>query len=146
MNKSRLKLKIVGLIAVLMLLMAFGPISIGEETAETELEIHGVKGKTGELVVAVLNVGDTIAENIIITISVEGGILGKIDINHECVGCSQCGTTLEPGSMKIESTQEEGLIVGFGQVEIIVTASASNANEVTRTLNGLVIGPFIIIT
>ena len=146
MNKNRLKLKIVGLFAGLILLMAFGPISIGEETGETELEIHGIEGNTGEVVVAVLNVGDTIAENIIITISVEGGILGKIDIHHECVGCSQCGTTLDPGAMKIESTQEEGLIVGFGQVEIIVTASASNANEVTRTLNGLVIGPFIIIT
>jgi len=48
--------------------------------------------------------------------------------------------------MKIESTLEEGFIIGFGQVEIIVTASASNADEITKTLNGLVIGPIIIIT
>jgi len=146
MNKNRLKLRFVGLIVGLILLTAFEPISIGEETTETELEIHGIEGKIGEVIVAVLNVGDTIADNILITISVEGGILGNIDIHHECVGCDQCGTTLEPGAMKIESTLEEGFIIGFGQVEIIVTASASNAVEITKTLNGLVLGPIIIIT
>ena len=146
MNKNRLKLRIVGLIAGLILSMTFGPICIGEETTETKLEINEVVGHIGAVVVAVTNVGDTVAEDIIITISVEGGILGNIDIHHECVGCNQCGTTLEPGAMKIESTLEEGFIIGFGQVEIIVTASASNADEITKTLNGLVIGPIIIIT
>jgi len=146
MNKNRLKLRIFGLIAGLMLLMTFGPICIGEETIETELEIDEIVGHIGAVVVAVTNVGDTVAEDITITISVEGGILGKIDIYHECGGCSQCGTTLDPGAIKTESTLEEGYIIGFGQVEITVTASASNADEVTKTLNGLVIGPFIIIT
>jgi len=146
MNKNRLKLRIFGLIVGLIVLMAFGPICIGEETAETELGIDGVAGHIGAVVVAVTNIGDAVAEDITITISVEGGILGKIDIYHECSGCSQCGTTLDPGAIKTESTLEEGFIIGFGQVEITVTASASNADEVTRTLNGLVIGPFIIIT
>ena len=146
MKKNRLKHRIFGLIAGLIVLMAFGPICIGEETAETELEIEGVAGHIGAVVVAVTNVGDTVAEDITITISVEGGILGKIDIYHECIGCSQCGTTLDPGAIKTESTLEEGVIIGFGQVEITIAASASNADEVTRTLNGLVIGPFIIIT
>lgn len=145
MKKNRLKHRIFGLIAGLIVLMAFGPICIGEETAETELEIDEVAGHIGAVVVAVTNVGDTVAEDITITISVEGGILGKIDIYHECSGCSQCGTTLDPGAIKTESTLEEGVIIGFGQVEITITASASNADEVTRTLNGLVIGPFIII-
>jgi hypothetical protein len=146
MKKNRLKLRIFGLIVGLIVLMAFGPICIGEETAETELGIDGVAGHIGAVVVAVTNIGDAVAEDITITISVEGGILGKIDIYHECSGCSQCGTTLDPGAIKTESTLEEGFIIGFGQVEITVTASASNADEVTRTLNGLVIGPFIIIT
>ena len=146
MKKNRLKLRIFGLIASLIILMAFGPIGMGEETAETELGIDGVAGHIGAVVVAVTNVGGTVAEDIIITISVEGGILGKIDIYHECGGCSQCGTTLDPGAIKTESTLEEGFIIGFGQVEITVTASASNADEITSTLNGLVIGPFIIIT
>ena len=146
MKKNRLNRRIFGLIASLMLLMTFGPICIGEETAETELEIDEVAGHIGAVVVAVTNVGDTVAEDIIITISVEGGILGKIDIYHECSGCSQCGSTLDPGAIKTESTLEEGYIIGFGQVEITVTASATNADEVTKTLNGLVIGPFIIIT
>ena len=146
MKKNRLKHRIFGVIAGLIVLMAFGPICIGEETTETELEIDGVAGQMGAVVVDVTNVGDTVAEDIAITISVEGGILGKIDIYHECSGCSQCGTTLDPGAIKTESTLEEGFIIGFGQVEITVTASASNADEVTMTLNGLVIGPFIIIT
>jgi len=146
MKNNRLNLRIFGLITGLMLLMTFGPICIGEETAETELEIDSVEGHIGAVVVAVTNIGDTVAEDISITISVEGGILGKINIYHECSGCSHCGKTLDPDAIKTESTLEEGYIIGFGQVEIIVTASASNADEVTRTLNGLVIGLFIIIT
>ena len=146
MKKTRLNHRIFGIIVSLMLLMTFGLICIGEETTETELEIDGIEGHIGAVVVSVTNVGDTVAEDISITISVEGGILGKTDIYHECSGCSQCGTTLDPDAIKTESTLEEGYIIGFGQVEIIVTASASNADEVTRTLNGLVIGPFIIIT
>ena len=146
MKKNRLKIRIFGLIIGIILLMTFGPICIGEETTETELEIDEVVGNMGAVAVAVTNVGDTVAEDITITISVEGGILGKIDIYHECSGCSQCGTTLDPGAIKTESTLEEGYIIGFGQVEITITTSASNADEVTRTLNGLVIGPFIIVT
>jgi hypothetical protein len=146
MKKNRLKLRIFGLIAGLILLITFGSICIGEETTETELQIDEVVGHMGAVVVTVKNVGDTIAEDITISISVEGGILGKIDIYHDCSGCSQCGTTLDPGAIKTESTLEEGFIIGFGQTEITVTASASNADEVTMTLNGLVIGSFIIIT
>ena len=146
MKKNRLNRRIFGLIMGIILLMAFGPICIGEETTETELGIDEVAGHIGKVVVSVTNVGDSVAEEVAITISVIGGILDKIDIYHECSGCSQCGTTLDPGAIKTESTLEEGLIIGFGQVEITVTASASNADEVTRTLNGLVIGPFIIVT
>ena len=146
MKKNRLKLRIFGLIAGLILLMTFGPICIGEETTETELEINEVVGHIWAVGVAVSIVGDSVAEDITISILVEGGILGKIDIYHECSGCSQCGSTLDPGAIKTESTLEEGYIIGFGQVEITVTASASNADEITKTLNGIVIGPFIIIT
>jgi len=145
MKKNRLKPRFFGLIAGLIVLIAFGNICIGGETAETELGIDEVAGHTGAVIVAVTNVGDTVAEDIIITISVEGGILGKIDLYHECSGCSQCGSTLDPGAIKTESTIGEGFIIGFGQIEIIVTASALNADEVTKTLNGFVIGPFIII-
>jgi len=145
MNKNRLKLRTFGLIVNLIVLMAFGPTCIGEETAETELRIDQVIGNIGTVIVAVTNVGDTVAEDVAITISVEGGILGKIDIYHECSGCSQCGTTLDPGAVKTESTLEEGYIIGFGQVEITVIALASNADEVTKTFNGLALGPFIII-
>jgi hypothetical protein len=146
MKNNRLNRRIFGLAVGLMLLMTFGSICMGEETVETELEIDRVEGHIGAVVVAVRNVGDTVAENISITISVEGGVLGKIDIYHECSGCSHCGTILDPDAIKTESTLEEGYIIGFGQVEIIVTASASNADEVTRALNGFVIGPFIIIS
>jgi hypothetical protein len=56
-----------------------------------------------------------------------------------------CGTTLEPGMTKTESTREAGLLFGFGNIEIMVTASASNADEVSMTLSGFIFGPFVII-
>ena len=58
MKKNRLKRRIFGLIAGLIVLMAFGLICICEETAETELGIDGVVGHIGAVVVVVTNVGD----------------------------------------------------------------------------------------
>jgi hypothetical protein len=88
MKKNRLNRRIFGLIMVIILLMAFGPICIGEEATETELGIDEVAGHMGKVVVSVTNVGDSVAEEVAITISVIGGILDKIDIYHECSGCS----------------------------------------------------------
>ena len=121
------------------------PSSISESMVDTELEVNDIRGLLGGVETDVKNIGDSVAEEISISIYVSGGIFNNIDIQHDCGGCSQCGTTLASGGIKTENSLEAGFIIGLGMVEITVTASASNANEVSRTVNGIVIGPFIII-
>ena len=78
-------------------------------------------------------------------IVVKGGFLGRIDVIHICCGCCCCGTTLDPGAIKTESTREAGIIFGFGPITITASAAAVNAAEVTSEATGFVIGPIVII-
>lgn len=132
-------------IAIIFIIMLV-PSTISESMVDTELEVNDIRALLGGVETDVKNIGDSIAEEISISIYVSGGIFNNIDIQHDCGGCSQCGTTLASGGIKTESSLEAGFIIGLGMIEITVTASASNANEVSRTVNGIVIGPFIIIT
>lgn len=134
-----------GLCISLIFLISLVPSSLSEGMADTQLEINDIRTKLGGIETDVKNIGDSIAEDIAISIFVSGGILNNIDIQHNCEGCSQCGTTLASGGIKTENSLEAGFIIGFGNVEINITASASNANEISRTVNGFVIGPFILI-
>lgn len=109
-----------------------------------ELEISNIRGGIGKVLIDIKNTGDTVAEDLTSTISVTGGLFNKIDIYHECSGCSDCGTTLDPGAIKTESTGESGFIFGLGRVDVFVSVSATNAGEVTQTLNGIVIGALVI--
>ena len=146
MRKKNLLLKIVGFLVVLMLFFGtFGATCVGEEPASTELQILSIKGGIGKVTLEVKNVGDVVAEDIKLIISVKGGLLGRIDLYKECTGCDQCGTTLDPSATRTESTAEKGLIFGLGAVEIYVSANASNADEVTQTTNGFVIGFLVLI-
>ena len=141
-----MKMKIIcGLCIGLIILMSIIPGTFGQVMADTELEINDIRSVMGGIETDVKNIGDSIAEEISISIFVSGGIFNNIDIQHDCGGCSQCGTTLASGSIKTENSLEAGFIIGLGSIEITITASASNANEISKTVNGLVIGPFIII-
>lgn len=113
--------------------------------SQTELKIIDVRGGVGCIIMEIKNVGDATAEGITSFISVTGGILGMINLVHTCSGCNSCGTTLEPGAIKTESTRESGFIFGFGHIGITASAWADNANEVSVLLEGYVIGPFVII-
>ena len=137
--------KINGFCISLIFIIILVPTTLSEEMTDTQLEINDVRSILGAVETDVKNIGDSTAEDISISIYVYGGILNKIDIQHDCSGCSQCGTTLAAGSIKTENTLEAGFIIGFGNVEITITASATNANEVSKIFHGLVIGPFIII-
>ena len=134
-----------GLCIGLILIISFMPSSLSENMVDTELEINDIRTLLGGIETDVKNIGDSIAEEISISIYVTGGIFNNIDVQHDCGGCSQCGTTLASGGIKTENSLEAGFIIGFGNVEITITASASNANEISRTINGLVIGPFILL-
>ena len=112
---------------------------------EPELQISNVNGSFGAVVVEVTNIGEGIADGLVILTQVSGGLFGKVDLSHQCAGCDICGTTLEPGMTKTESTREAGLLFGFGPIEITVIAGASNADEVSLSMSGFICGPFVII-
>ena len=111
----------------------------------TTLEITDIRGVIFGVTADIKNTGDVEAENFTITLSVKGGLLNKINISQECSGCGNCVTTIPVGKIKSESTKEAGIIIGFGKINIIVTAEAENADLVTEEATGFVLGPFILI-
>jgi len=144
MKNKKTKIIPIGIAAMIIIIAGIQCIS-ATETSDTELNISSVKGGLAKVSIDIENVGSITAEDITSSISVTGGILNKINVLHECSGCSSCGTTLEPGAIKTESTLESGTIFGFGPITIEVAAGASNADTVTMTLSGFVIGVFVII-
>jgi len=140
------KTKLVLLAISVMFILITGIQSINAQNmSDTELKISNVKGGFGSVSIDIENIGEVNAENITSTIVATGGFLEKINIYHECSGCSSCGTILEPGAIKTENTLEAGLILGIGPIEINITAGASNADTITSNANGFVIGFFVII-
>ncbi len=111
----------------------------------TSLEITDIRGGFGGVSADIKNTGSVTAENFFITISVKGGLLNNIDILQECGGCGDCETTIAVGEIKSESTLESGSIMGFGQIDIVVTAEADNADLVSIETNGFVLGPLVLV-
>jgi len=118
---------------------------VGSQNNETTLEIADIRGGFGGVTADVENTGSVTAENFFITISVKGGLLNNIDILQECGGCGDCETTIAVGEIKSESTLEVGSIMGFGPIDIVVTAEANNADLVSIETNGFVLGPLVLI-
>ena len=110
------------------------------------LKIGKISGGIVGVSADILNTGDTTAENLVSTISVEGGYMGLIDITSICDSsqCSGCDGTLEAGASKSESTDK--FVLGFGDVKITVTVEADNAETATKTVDALVLGFFVLIT
>ena len=146
MNYRKIITKKTGIFIVLLLsLTCLSPVISSNEISDTVLEISSIKGGLGSVSADIKNIGNEVAEDIVIIISVNGGIFGNIDVLKECSGCSSCGTTLAPGAIKTESTLEATFIIGLGSVDITVTSSASNADEISQSVKGTVLGPLIII-
>ncbi|MFO7677113.1 MAG: hypothetical protein R6V50_01845 [Thermoplasmatota archaeon] len=120
-------------------------ISVMAQQSEPALEIYEVKGGLGQVILTVKNTGDGVAEELVMSITVTGGIAGRIDIAKVCAGCGGCSNNLGPNETKTEGTMEEGFIFGFGQITITVSAEASNAQKIEQTRGGLVIGPLVFI-
>lgn len=130
---------------MILILLVVIPSDVAERTVDTELEISAINGGFAQVTIDVKNIGTEIAEEIEMTIEVKGGFLSGIDVLQVCSGCSSCGTTLDPGAIKTESTKEAGLILGFGPISVDASASAINAPEVSLAVTGFVFGPFVII-
>jgi hypothetical protein len=140
-----MKKKIEGLLCIGIMIIISMAIPISADENDTTLEIVDINGGLGGVTVDVKNKGSAVATKITMTTTIQGGILNGIDLTHFCGGCSDCGETLAPGSIKTENTLEAGLVFGFGPVQIHCVADADNANEVSADATGFIIGPLIII-
>ena len=144
MSYKKKKLALFAMVAMILFVPGIQCIP-AQDTTDTEIQISDVRGGLGQVSMDIENIGLEIAENITSSISVTGGFLNNINVYHECSGCSSCGTTLDPGAIKTESTLEAGLIIGFGPITVDITAGASNADTVTTSVSGFVIGIFVLI-
>ncbi|GAH02091.1 unnamed protein product, partial [marine sediment metagenome] len=113
--------------------------------SKTELEIVAISGGFGSVTIDIKNIGENIAEEVSSIVSVRGGLFSEINLTHTCSGCSECGTTLDPGAVKTENTGEAGFIIGLGSIEVSASAWANNAEIISKKTNGFVFGPLIII-
>ena len=107
--------------------------------------ITTAKGGFGKVSVTVKNIGENTAENITMMIFVSGGFSNSINITKICSGCGNCCNLIAPNATKTESTAEEGRIFGFGPIIINTYAEASNAEQVSKTFNGFILGFIVII-
>ncbi len=112
--------------------------------ATTELAIDQVKNQVGSISYQLLNTGDFTAENITSQITITGGFFSQISLNHSCGGCSSCGSSLLPGEFIEKSSKDAGFILGFGPIDIRIMASADNADMVTYSSSGFVLGALIL--
>jgi hypothetical protein len=132
-------------LSLIIVLIFFTTLGSSTSDDQTELEIVSLKAGFGAVIVEIENVGSETAIDIASSIKISGGLFNGIDLIHVCDGCSVCGSTLAPGSIKSESSREAGFLFGIGPVSIHCTASAKNADMVSMTAEGTLIGPILII-
>jgi hypothetical protein len=70
-----------------------------------------------------------------VTISVTGGLLGLYDVS------STNGIDALP---PLDSLQSKAKLFRIGNIQIGVTAGATNADEVTKHATGFLLGPFVL--
>ena len=104
-----------------------------EEITAPIIQIGDITSGLTNIQSQILNIGGAEATQIPWTITIQGGILNLIDSTTE----GAIATLPISGEEPIQST---GLVFGLGKVMITVTAGPT-----TKTIEGLVFGPFIII-
>ncbi len=129
--------------AIVLICWSSGAVALPE--GDTELEIIGLSSGLGAVIVNIKNVRSETAIEIATTTIVTGGLFNSIDLTHECSGCSVCGSTLDAGAIKSESTREAGFLFGIGTITIYVNARAKNADAVSTSVQATILGPFIIL-
>ncbi len=98
------------------------------------LEIPSITGGLG-VTSKVRNVGEVNASDVNLTISVTGGLLGLLHVSS-----SAETAVLQPqGSFESKAT-----LFRLGNIEIGVSAVASNADQVTKHATGFLLGPFVL--
>jgi aminopeptidase YwaD len=98
------------------------------------LEITSISGGLG-ITAQITNIGDDNASDVNATIAITGGLFGFINVQS-----SSGSAVLDPQ----DSIQLKSTLFRFGKLLITVTASASNAEQVTKHATGFLIGPFVL--
>jgi Peptidase family M28 len=98
------------------------------------LEISSISGGLG-ITTQVRNVGEINASSVNVTISITGGLIGRLNIS------STNGVDVLP---PLDSLQSKAKPFRIGNIEIGVTARASNADQVTKHATGFLFGPFVL--
>jgi hypothetical protein len=98
------------------------------------LEISSISGGLG-ITTQVTNVGEVNASDVNVTISVTGGLFGRLDVS------STNGIDVLP---PLDSLQSKAKLFRIGNIAVEVTAGASNADQVTKHASGFLLGPFVL--
>jgi hypothetical protein len=112
---------------------ALGAIVEGQGLAQ--IALANIKGPIG-IKADVQNTGDVDATNVAWTMTVKGGILGRV--NKSATGSD----TLLAAHATLPISVP--LFIGFGKINIVITAKASNAQEVTATKTAFLLGPIVL--
>jgi len=105
--------------------------TITAEPSEAKLEIGTTSGGLGKICTTIKNTGSDKAENVEWTISVDGGLLGRINVTAE-------GDEEELDEGEAISVCTARSIRGLGKIQISISAEADNAAKVTQNAEGFV--------
>lgn len=134
-------LLIIGLTTAMMLI----PTISSQTTETTTIEFIDIHGGLGGVTVDITNTGEMTANDLIVTITINGGFFNTIDLTKECTGCGVGGANLEPGEIKSKGTLGAGTLFGIGPIQITASAEASNADEIFLEASGFILGVFVIL-
>ena len=95
-----------------------------------------IKGGLSKVTAQIHNIGDTNASNVHWTITVQGGISGKIKAKTT----GTITTLIKNGT---ETIATEQFIIGFGRIGITVTAQADHSEPVTEHIFGIALFIYI---
>jgi len=131
-----MKKKLVGILFCMLLVVPVLSVNVAADD-EPELEIE-IRWDKKSLTAFIRNVGDGDAYDVNWSFDIEGGFLGFVDYH--------IGGIIDILPADSETSVENSLFLfGFGPIEITVTIGASNAETVTDTFRGIIVGRFIIL-
>jgi hypothetical protein len=109
--------------------------AVVEGSGLAQIALANIKGPIG-VKADVQNTGEVDATNVAWTITVTGGILGKVDKSATGSDPLLAAHATLPISLP--------LFIGFGKINIVITAKASNAQEITATKTAFLLGPIVL--
>lgn len=136
-----MKNKIIGIITGAMIILTCISINaVADPGPNLFIEIYGgnymflILGLMGLDIVggAIGNNGDTTAENVSFNFTITGGFLDNIDYNY----ADYWGDIRSDEALGVTTS----FVSGFGPVVVTLSATSSNAEDVSETVNGFQIG------